>query len=62
MSEQRYVLKSVSSFEPRDIFECGQCFRWNVQEDGSYIGVFGNNVLSVKKVDDEFVFTGVCDR
>ena len=20
-------------------FECGQCFRWNMQEDGSYIGV-----------------------
>lgn len=20
-------------------FECGQCFRWNEQEDGSYIGV-----------------------
>ncbi|MBR4953428.1 MAG: hypothetical protein IKZ30_02815, partial [Oscillospiraceae bacterium] len=20
-------------------FECGQCFRWNMQKDGSYIGV-----------------------
>lgn len=62
MSEQRYVLKSVSSFVPRDIFECGQCFRWNVQADGSYTGVFGNNVLSVKKCDSKIVFTGVCER
>ena len=30
----------TDSFELKDIFECGQCFRWNKQEDGSYIGVF----------------------
>ena len=45
MKEQKYKLKNVKSFELRDIFECGQCFRWNKQEDGSYTGVFKNNVL-----------------
>ena len=28
------------SFELKDIFECGQCFRWNKQENDSYTGVF----------------------
>ena len=27
-------------FELKDVFECGQCFRWNQEENGSYTGVF----------------------
>lgn len=35
----------VRDFELKDIFECGQCFRWNAEEDGSYSGVaFGRAV------------------
>ena len=33
MKEQKYKLKNVKSFELRDIFECGQCFKWNKQEE-----------------------------
>ncbi len=51
----------TESFELRDIFECGQCFRWNENEDGSYTGVFGNNVLDVKKLGKKVVFEGICD-
>ena len=59
--EQEYILENCKSFEPEHIFECGQCFRWNKQEDGSYTGIFKNNVLNVKKVNNDIVFTGVCD-
>lgn len=62
MKEQKYKLRNVESFELRDIFECGQCFRWNKQEDGSYTGVFKNNVLSVKKNKDEIIFEGICEN
>ncbi len=62
MKEQKYKLKNVKSFELRDIFECGQCFRWNKQEDGSYTGVFKNNVLNVKKNKDEIIFEGICEN
>lgn len=62
MKEQRYVLENINSFELKDIFECGQCFRWNEQVDGSYIGVFGNNVLSVKKDNNRVVFEGICEQ
>lgn len=61
MKEQRYELKNPKSFEPVHIFECGQCFRWNKEDDGSYTGVFGNNVLNVKKENDKIVFEGICD-
>ena len=49
------------NFEPKDVFECGQCFRWNREDDGSYTGVFQKNVLNVKKQDEKIVFTGNCD-
>lgn len=62
MKEQRYVLENVNSFELKDIFDCGQCFRWNLQEDGSYTGVFGNNVLNIKKDKNKVVFEGVCEQ
>ena len=62
MQEQRYVLKNVKSFEPRHIFDCGQCFRWEEQEDGSYTGIFKNNVLNVKKERQEIIFTGICEE
>lgn len=53
MKEQEYIIKNCNTFELKDIFECGQCFRWNKQEDKSYIGIVGNNVINVKKVDSE---------
>lgn len=59
--EQRYVIENVKSFEPKDIFECGQCFRWNKQDDGSYIGVFRNNVIEVRKEGENVIFEGVCE-
>ena len=33
------VIKDVLSFNPEHIFECGQCFRWNKNEDNSYTGI-----------------------
>ena len=49
MKEELYILKNQESFELQDIFECGQCFRWNKNEDGSYTGVIKAGVLNVKK-------------
>ena len=59
MQEQKYILKDTSSFEPKHIFECGQCFRWDEQKDGSYTGVVRNNVINVKKVDNEVIFSSL---
>jgi len=60
MKEQKIILDNIDSFELKDIFDCGQCFRWNEQEDGSYIGVFGQNVLNVKKQNNEIIIEGIC--
>ena len=49
MKEQIYRVEEVKSFEPKHIFECGQCFRWNKERDNSYTGIIGKNILNVKK-------------
>ena len=59
MQEQYYKIENQESFEPKHIFECGQCFRWNLEDDGSYTGVFNENVLNVKKDKDEVRFKGI---
>ena len=61
MEEQRLIIENQNSFELKDIFECGQCFRWIEQEDGSYIGVIKNGVIQVKKENKVISFTGMCD-
>ncbi|HEY8891621.1 MAG TPA: DNA glycosylase [Clostridium sp.] len=43
------ILKGVINFELDHIFECGQCFRWNKQPDGNYIGVVNGKVIEVEK-------------
>lgn len=60
--EQRYILENVQSFEPVHIFECGQCFRWNKQENNSYTGIVKNNVINVKKENERVIFIGNCNE
>ena len=60
MQEQRYEINNIKSFELKDIFDCGQCFRWNKEEDNSYTGVFEENVLNVKKQNGTVIFKGIC--
>ncbi|KAB3532454.1 8-oxoguanine DNA glycosylase [Alkaliphilus pronyensis] len=52
----KIILKNVKDFEPKDIFECGQCFRWKKEDDASYTGVAYNRLLNVKKVNNEIHF------
>ena len=61
MKEQEYKIENIKSFELADIFDCGQCFRWNKQEDGSYTGVFKKNVMNVQKQGNTVTFKGICN-
>ncbi len=61
MKEQKLILKNVDCFELDHIFDCGQCFRWNKQEDGSYIGVISSGVLRVSKNKKDVIFEGILE-
>ena len=60
MKEQIFVLNNFENFELKHIFECGQCFRWNEEHDGSFTGMVGNNVVNVLKEDKRITFKGMC--
>lgn len=41
------IIDGVSDFDSVHIFECGQCFRWIRQDDGSYHGIVRDKAVSV---------------
>lgn len=47
------IIKGVKNFELDHIFECGQCFRWNKEPNGNYIGVAYGKVIEIEKKNDE---------
>lgn len=51
--ENQIILEGISEdFEPQHVFDCGQCFRWLREEDGSYTGAVQGRVINVKKEND----------
>ncbi|MFW5649006.1 MAG: DNA-3-methyladenine glycosylase family protein [Candidatus Alkaliphilus sp. MAG34] len=55
----KVIIRGLRDFEPKHIFECGQCFRWNLEDDGSYTGVAYDRVLNVRKDGDTVIFDNV---
>jgi len=51
------IIVKTNDFDPIHIFECGQCFRWNREEDFSFIGVAFGKILNVKKEDNCIIFS-----
>ncbi len=49
------VLTNVKDFNLRNIFDCGQCFRWNKQNDGAYIGVANSRALKISQENDTVI-------
>ncbi|MGX4598240.1 DNA-3-methyladenine glycosylase family protein [Faecalimicrobium sp. JNUCC 81] len=47
------ILEGVADFDPKHIFECGQCFRWHKEDNGSYTGVAKGKVINVLRENDE---------
>lgn len=45
---KRVVKKEVKDFHLDHIFDCGQAFRWEKQEDGSYTGIAGSHIANIQ--------------
>ena len=48
-------------FDLKNTFECGQCFRWNENTDGSYSGIVGDKYTTVFR-DGEFIVIANADE
>lgn len=53
--ENRVIIENVRDFNPVHVFECGQCFRWQKQDDGSYTGVARGRVANVAYRDGSLI-------
>lgn len=56
------VVENIRDFDPVHTFECGQCFRWLKQEDGSYTGVARERVVNVALCGDSLVMKNATEQ
>jgi len=49
------IVENIRDFNTVHTFECGQCFRWIRQQDGSYTGVAKGKVINVSVVNDVLI-------
>lgn len=55
--DNQIVTKNMMDFEPKHIFECGQAFRWHVEEDDSYTAIHKSKVINVKRDGKDIIFS-----
>lgn len=55
------LIDTKDDFDLEKIFECGQCFRWNMNEDGSYTGVAMGKAARIYKDDSGIYISGEAD-
>ena len=55
-------IKDIKDFNLEHIFNCGQCFRWIKEEDGSYTGVVFGKIVNMKTTPSLHLnLTQVCE-
>ncbi len=56
------MILKIKDFVPEHTFECGQCFRWERQPDGSYIGIANSQVVKISSNADGVTIDGCTDK
>jgi len=62
MIYKKITIKDIKNFELKDTFECGQCFRWKKESNGSYTGVVKIGVINVNKHKTTIEICGFVDE
>ncbi len=57
--DNRITIHDIRDFNITHIFGCGQCFRWNREDDGSYTGVVKNKVINVLQQENTVEFNNI---
>ncbi|MBQ0005489.1 MAG: 8-oxoguanine DNA glycosylase [Clostridiales bacterium] len=53
----RIVIDNITDMNLEHVFDCGQCFRWNKNEENGYTGVAGGNACHVYLDEDAGLLT-----
>ena len=57
-----HIFYNIKDLDLMQTFECGQCFRWNREDDGSYTGIALGYPANMKLVEGMLVIEGYGDR
>lgn len=52
------VFEHITDLDLKETLDCGQCFRWREQEDGSFTGVVRGKVASARVKGDRLILDG----
>ena len=58
MELNKYIIEDIKDLDLEQTFECGQCFRWNKEPDGSYTGMAGAHPANMKQEDNVLIIEG----
>ena len=58
--KNKVVVYGISDFNLEHTFECGQCFRWEKEDNGSYTGVAYGKVINVSMPSDDQIIINNC--
>ena len=58
MNKKNITAIEGAKFDPDTTFDCGQCFRWERQEDGAWQGVAHNRILTVRRQGESILLEG----
>ncbi|MEG1632960.1 MAG: DNA-3-methyladenine glycosylase [Oscillospiraceae bacterium] len=61
LTNQRFTFCSAEELDPVKTFDCGQCFRWNADARGAYIGVASGRAARVSE-ENGIVSLETCER
>lgn len=59
----KIIIENIKSFNLKHTFDCGQCFRWDEQADGSFTGIAYDRVINIAQKGNDFIIdnTNMCD-
>ena len=56
------MIVKIKDFVPEHTFDCGQCFRWEKQPDGSYIGIANSQAVRISAEGSKVQIDGITDE
>lgn len=57
-TKNKVIIKDVANFDLKQTFDCGQAFRWNQRQDGSWQGIVAEKVIKLHHKDKDIVIEG----
>lgn len=56
------IIKGIDDFDCAHTFLCGQCFRWDAEDDGSYTGVAFSKAVNIACKEGEMIIKNITEE